>query len=400
MCGVWYNGATHFVVFYLCPDYLTIIDPLHSFTTPTQELTNNISTALATTYLHHKMPVTHLPPFCKVNRIAIQNDSPLTSWSCGTIAILTTLHLTLGRIRPDNINTGNITKRHIFIFHQALIRWLILGTPPNLWNIDCINKDIIRCEPIHFSESHSHCGFMQSLILPNGTNDIPHYHHTRSDTPTPEHINHNPISMPITRPVHPIPPKEKTKPPINPLHNNARTISIEPTPLPFKPLTQKLYPIPSHLDRLKRIAATRRRGTNREKQHHDNNQYPLNNYWPDIIPQSLPIALHPPPPAPTHKASNILSFLNKTPHLINDTLRTLPSPAHPTATPTNGINYSGYQNPHPPTLPTTPSIQPKTTEQTPHEQMRPGATLAHNTQGIILITHNKKRADTAHPRQT
>ena len=117
------------MVFYICSDFWTIIDTLHSFTSPTHLMTENISTAIATTYLHYRLPVSHLPPFRRVNRIAIQTDLPLAAWSCGTIAILATLHLTLGRIRPDNINTYNINRRHIRIFHQALLQWLILGTP-------------------------------------------------------------------------------------------------------------------------------------------------------------------------------------------------------------------------------------------------------------------------------
>jgi hypothetical protein len=132
LCGVWHNGADHFVVFYMCPEFWTIIDPLRNFTSPTHSMTNHISTAIATIYMHHNPPVPHLPPFHMVNRIATQNDFPLAAWSCGTIAILTTLYLTLGQIRPDIINTDIINRRHILIFHQTLLQWLILGTPPNL----------------------------------------------------------------------------------------------------------------------------------------------------------------------------------------------------------------------------------------------------------------------------
>ena len=27
--------------------------------------------------------------------------------------------------------------------HRALLEWLILGTPPNLWSGDCLNPDIL-----------------------------------------------------------------------------------------------------------------------------------------------------------------------------------------------------------------------------------------------------------------
>jgi len=109
-------------------------------------MTNNILTALATTYLHHNLPVPTLPPFRRVNRIAIQNDFPLAAWSCGTKAIPTTLHLTLGQIRPGKINIDIINRRHILTFHQTLLKWLIMGTPPNLWDLNCINCDIIQGE--------------------------------------------------------------------------------------------------------------------------------------------------------------------------------------------------------------------------------------------------------------
>ncbi len=34
LCGAWHNGHGHFVVFYLCPDYWTILDPLDKNYTP------------------------------------------------------------------------------------------------------------------------------------------------------------------------------------------------------------------------------------------------------------------------------------------------------------------------------------------------------------------------------
>jgi hypothetical protein len=71
MCGVWHNGANHFAVFYLCPEFWTIIDPLDSVTSPDPHIASNIATPLTTTYLHHNMPVPPLPSFRRINRIAI-----------------------------------------------------------------------------------------------------------------------------------------------------------------------------------------------------------------------------------------------------------------------------------------------------------------------------------------
>ena len=218
-----------------------------------------------------------------VNRIAIQNDFPHAAWSCGTIAILTILHLTLGKIRPDNINTDNINRRHILAFHLALLQRLILSTPPNLWNLNCINKNIIRFEPTQYSVAHAQCGFMQSLSLPIGINTIPRHYHTHNTPSPPEHVNLNPAPKLATPPAIPVAAREKTKPPTIPHNKNPITHITEPTPPTFtKPA--KHYPILTRQDRQKRISAARRRGTRRDTLHHATNQHPLSDYWPDIIP--------------------------------------------------------------------------------------------------------------------
>ena len=89
-----------------------------------------------------------LPVYRRVNRISIQNDSPLPSWSCGTIALLTTIHLTLGNTRPDRIATNSITRHQMLTLHQAILRWLIIGTPLDLWQLQCLNTDIVQITPI------------------------------------------------------------------------------------------------------------------------------------------------------------------------------------------------------------------------------------------------------------
>jgi hypothetical protein len=118
ICGAWHNGANHFVVFFLCPKFWTIIDPLHKLNTPTSTMSTIIETALATTFLYHNLPDPLLPPLRRFNRIKIQNNFPLAHQSCGTIAILTTVHLTLGHIRLDNIHTVNISRRQCLTFQN------------------------------------------------------------------------------------------------------------------------------------------------------------------------------------------------------------------------------------------------------------------------------------------
>jgi hypothetical protein len=122
ICEIWHNGADHFLVFYLCVDFLTIIDPLHNFTTPTTTMTNNLATTLATTFLHHNLPALSTPSFRSLNRLVIQNDVlHATTWLCGTIAILRTFHLALGQIRRVKIHGDNIRKRHVLTSHQSLL---------------------------------------------------------------------------------------------------------------------------------------------------------------------------------------------------------------------------------------------------------------------------------------
>ena len=132
LCGVWHNGHKHFVVFYICLDFWTILDPLNDNYTPSYDMITNVASALTITYQQHNEQCPPKPRYRRVQRIAIQNDSPLEPWSCGTIAILTTLHLTLGNTRPDRIPANNITRQQMLNLHQALLQWLIIGTPPDL----------------------------------------------------------------------------------------------------------------------------------------------------------------------------------------------------------------------------------------------------------------------------
>ena len=130
MNGIWYNGYQHYVVFYTYPDYWTILDPLTDNYIPDRNTIANVTRAISNTYQHHHEQCPPLSCYRRVRRIAIQNDAPLPPWSCGTIAILTLLHLTLGNIRPNRIDTNNITRQQMLTLHQAILHWLIIGTPP------------------------------------------------------------------------------------------------------------------------------------------------------------------------------------------------------------------------------------------------------------------------------
>jgi len=192
LCGVWNNGNNPFVVFYICPDYWTIIDPIQNVTSPNPTLSDSIAITWAVTYLDHGIPDPPPHPFKRVNWIAIQNDSPQAPWLCKTIAILTILHPTLGHIWPDKTNKASIGRRQYLTFHQTLLHLLILGTPPNFWNLNYINTNIIQGDPIHISEHNSDCGSMQSLSLTRGTSPTPHHRH-HIPAPSIHHDNTNPV---------------------------------------------------------------------------------------------------------------------------------------------------------------------------------------------------------------
>jgi hypothetical protein len=37
---------------------------------------------------------------------------------------------------------------------KALLTWLLYGTPPDLWAIDCLNTSIVNCQPIPLKDSN------------------------------------------------------------------------------------------------------------------------------------------------------------------------------------------------------------------------------------------------------
>ena len=68
------------------------------------------------------LPVPPLPPYKQLPRIAIQNDAPRPLWSCGTIAMCTTLNLLLGNEHPHTMPVNCITRGHIIALQQALLK--------------------------------------------------------------------------------------------------------------------------------------------------------------------------------------------------------------------------------------------------------------------------------------
>jgi hypothetical protein len=95
----------------------------------------NVEKFIKKSYELKGMEVPKIPTYKKFNRICIQKYSPFLNWSCGTIAILTTLHLVLGCKRPHEImqcKPKSIPRKHMLNLHKSPLKWLFHGTPPDL----------------------------------------------------------------------------------------------------------------------------------------------------------------------------------------------------------------------------------------------------------------------------
>jgi hypothetical protein len=62
-CGAWYSGNNHFVTFYLCADYWSIIDPLSELPGPPRRMQNILHRALRESFHARNLPVPPLPPY-------------------------------------------------------------------------------------------------------------------------------------------------------------------------------------------------------------------------------------------------------------------------------------------------------------------------------------------------
>jgi hypothetical protein len=142
-CGAWYNGHNHFVTFYLCADYWSLIDSLMDIPCSPPRMQANLNKALRQSFLARNLPVPPLPPYRQLPRIAIQRDVPRPNWSCGTIAMCTILHLLIGNIQLHTLPRLYISRDRIISPHKILLAWLLTGTPPAMWEIGCLHKDII-----------------------------------------------------------------------------------------------------------------------------------------------------------------------------------------------------------------------------------------------------------------
>ena len=114
----------------------------------------NVEKSIKSTCEFKGIEVPLLSAYEQFKRICIQNDSPLQQWSCGHFAPLTTLHLALGSKLPHKIKENSISRKQMLNLRKALLAWLLHGTPPDLWSIDCLNTPIVKCQPIPLKYSN------------------------------------------------------------------------------------------------------------------------------------------------------------------------------------------------------------------------------------------------------
>ena len=148
ICGPWCIDGMHFVVFFLCQNYWTILDPATESPDTQPCMQDFLKEALSEAYLSKKLLLPEIPCFQPFPRLAVQQDHPYKPWSCGTFAMLTTLHIILGQKRPDQIPGKSISRKNMLNFHASLLVWVLHGKPPDIWMIDCLNTSIVDCPPI------------------------------------------------------------------------------------------------------------------------------------------------------------------------------------------------------------------------------------------------------------
>jgi hypothetical protein len=166
-CGAWYSGNNHFGTFYHCADYWSILDPLSDLTGPPRRMQHKLHRALRESFHARNLPVPPLSPFIQLPRIAIHNDAPRTLWSCGTIAMCTTLHLLLGDKQTHELPTMYVSRDHMLSLHKALLALLITCSPPALWEIDCLHRDILPPHSAH-TGPYAPISVAATVALPKG----------------------------------------------------------------------------------------------------------------------------------------------------------------------------------------------------------------------------------------
>jgi len=128
-CGPWHNKEGHFVTFYMCEDYRSILYLLSDGMPPPPCVQYKLHRAIRESFNSRSIPIPAIPPYRYLPRISIKRGAPLASWSCGAFTMSTKLHLFLEGRYIYSLPALYITREHIFALPRALLEWLILGTP-------------------------------------------------------------------------------------------------------------------------------------------------------------------------------------------------------------------------------------------------------------------------------
>jgi len=134
---------------------------------------SNLNRARREAFRARNLPVPLLPQYRHTPRISVQHDAPRQYLSCGTIAMLTTLHLLLGKRRPHDLHAIYISREKMLHLHEALLAWLITGTSPVLWEIDCLHQDVVP--PVAHIGPYTHQSVAATINGPNGAYWRPSY---------------------------------------------------------------------------------------------------------------------------------------------------------------------------------------------------------------------------------
>ncbi len=65
----------------------SILDPLTNIHTPTINMQVIIQRAMQESFRYRNLPISILVPYKAMANIALQSDSPLPAWPCGTFAM-------------------------------------------------------------------------------------------------------------------------------------------------------------------------------------------------------------------------------------------------------------------------------------------------------------------------
>jgi len=141
-CGPWHDGEGYFLTLYICNDCWLLLDPLRDLPHLPSGMRSNLQKVISESFRARTLPIPNLPLYKQRPRIAVYRDAPRPTWSCVTFTMCTILHLLLGVRHLHELPGKHIIRTHMLALHRAILEWLILGTLPAMWIMDCLHQDI------------------------------------------------------------------------------------------------------------------------------------------------------------------------------------------------------------------------------------------------------------------